>query len=135
MRKALQIVLAVGGAVAVLVGLLHVVLGPVVIPGSIPVNATLDSEDRFFGAMFAAYGAALVWCVKDIEGKHKIVFYLVLAIFAGGVARLISVAQAGLPHPFFLVMTAIELLVPPAVWYMQANVARAGRITTEAGGG
>ena len=40
---------------------LAVVLGPATIPGSVRINATMDSEDRFYAIMFAAYGVALLF--------------------------------------------------------------------------
>jgi hypothetical protein len=48
MRRALQVLLALFGATDIFIATLHVVLGPKCIPGSIPVNATMDSEDRFY---------------------------------------------------------------------------------------
>ena len=52
------------GATVILIASAHVVWGPAAIPGSIPVNATMDSEDRFDATMFAAYGVALLWCIR-----------------------------------------------------------------------
>jgi hypothetical protein len=56
MRRALQILLAVGGATAIFISVLHIVLGPACIPGSVPVNATMDFE-------FAIASAAARWAI------------------------------------------------------------------------
>lgn len=49
MRKSLQIFLAIFGVTAIVIALLHIVFGPSVIPGSVPVNATMDSaQERSF---------------------------------------------------------------------------------------
>ena len=90
MRKTLQVLLAGFGLTAIFVSLLHIVLGPACIPGSIPVNATMDSEDRFYATSFMAYGAALLWCVKDIEHKSIYVKLLALVFFVGGLAWIVS---------------------------------------------
>jgi hypothetical protein len=125
MRKALQFALCFFGATVLAVSLVHVVFGPTIAPGSIPVNATLDSQDRFFAAVFGGSGVALLWCAKNVEARGLVVRFVSLTIFAGGIARLVSMAVMGPPHAFFIVLTAVELLVPPAVIFAQRRVARA----------
>jgi hypothetical protein len=73
MRRSLQVFLALFGGVAIAIALLHIVFGPAAIPGSVPVNATMDSEDRFYATLFGAYGVTLLWCVKDVEQKSRVV--------------------------------------------------------------
>ena len=126
MRTALQVFLGLFGLTAIFIALLHIVLGPAAIPGSVPVNATMDSEDRFYATMFAAYGVALLWCIKDIERKSKQVYFLALTFFVGGLTRLVSIAAVGLPHPFFIAMTVLELLIPVFMAVMQSRVSKTG---------
>ncbi len=125
MRKSLQIILALGGAVALFIALLHMVFGPACIPGSIPVNATMDSEDRFYATMFAAYGAALLWCVRDIERKGMVVKLLAIVFFIGGLARIISILAVGLPNLFFITMTILELTLPLIILSLNSRVSSA----------
>jgi hypothetical protein len=65
MRLALKTILIVGGIAAVLIGLAHIALGPASIPGSLPVNATMDSEDRFYAAIFLGFGVSILWSPID----------------------------------------------------------------------
>lgn len=51
------------------VSLLHVILGSAVVPGSIPVDSTMDSEDGFYAATYLAYGVAKLWCVQDLKRR------------------------------------------------------------------
>ena len=125
MRKLLQVWLGVFGASAVGIGLLHVALGPSCIPGSIPVNATMDSEDRFYGSIFVAYGVAVLWCVRDVEKKAEVVQFLAAALFLGGLARIVSWLTAGPPHAFFVAMIPVELLQPLLMVALANRVARA----------
>ena len=104
-------------------------------PGSIPVNATMDSEDRFYATLFAAYGVALLSCVKDIERKSSVVYFLALTFFVGGLARLVSIAAVGLPNRFFIAMTVIELLLPLVVAFLQARVSASAHTGRGAPGG
>jgi len=81
-RKALQILLGVFGTIAIVIALLHIVLGPSSIPGSVPVNATMDSEDRFYATLFLAFGVALLWCIENVERKARVVYFLMLTFLA-----------------------------------------------------
>ena len=60
MRRGLQIFFVMFGVIDIVIALLHIVFGPSSIPGSVPVNATMDSEDRFYATFFAAYGVAVI---------------------------------------------------------------------------
>ena len=122
MRRSLQVFLALFGVVAIAIAAIHIVFGPAAIPGSVPVNATMDSEDRFYATLFAAYGVALLWCVKDIERKSRFVYFLLATFFVGGLARIVSIAAVGLPDPFFVAMLGLELVIPIAVAFMQYRV-------------
>ncbi len=123
MKRALQIFLGLFGVTAIFIASLHVVLGPAAIPGAVPVNATMDSEDRFYATLFAAYGVALLWCIKDIERKSMVVYFLALTFFVGGLARLVSMAVVGLPNDFFIAMTVLELLIPLFMGFAQWRIA------------
>jgi hypothetical protein len=124
MRLALRIILLVGGIAAVLIALLHVVFGPASIPGSVPANATMDSEDRFYAAIFLGFGVALLWCAQSIEQRGKAIRFLIAVFFLGGCARLISVMFVGPPNRLFQALMAVELLLPPAVWFLLSRVER-----------
>jgi hypothetical protein len=126
MKKVLQVFLGLFGMAAIVIASLHVVLGPLAIPGGLYVNATMDSEDRFYATLFLAYGAALLWCIKDIERKSRVVYFLALTFFIGGLARLVSMAAVGLPNTFFMAMTVLELLIPLAMAFMQSRISKTG---------
>jgi Domain of unknown function (DUF4345) len=114
LRRWFQVFFVLFGATDIAIALLHIGLGPSAIPGSLPVNATMDSEDRFYATLFAAYGVAILWCVKDIERKSTIVYFLLGTFFVGGLARLVSIASVGPPNEFFVAMTVLELVIPLA---------------------
>ena len=122
MRRGLQVFLGLFGVTAILIASLHIVLGPSAIPGSIPVNTTMDSEDRFYATLFAAYGVALLWCIGDIERKSRCVYFLAATFFVGGLARVVSILAVGPPNGFFLAMTVLELVIPPFMVFMQARI-------------
>jgi hypothetical protein len=84
----------------------------------------MDSEDRFYATLFAAYGLALIWCVKDVEAKSSTVYFLTATFFVGGLARVVSIAAVGLPNTFFTVMTALELLLPIYMAFAQFRISK-----------
>lgn len=124
MRRVLQGILIVGGIAAVLIALSHIALGPASIPGSVPVNATMDSEDRFYATLFLGFGLTLLWCVGSIERRSKVIRFLVALFFLGGCVRIISMMLVGPPNLFFQAMTAVELLLPPLIWLLLNRVER-----------
>jgi hypothetical protein len=124
MKRTLQVFLALFGVTTILIGLLHVAIGPGAIPGSIPVNATMDSEDRFYATIFVGFGLTVLWCVRGIEDKGMVVIALALALFAGGLARIVSIVAVGLPNTFFIAMTVLELVIPIFIVVMQSRVSK-----------
>lgn len=95
---------------------MHIAIGPAAIPGSVPVNPTMDSEDRFYATLFLGFGAALIWCSQNLSQRGRLFKLLLLVFFLGGIARLISALQVGLPNTFFQIMWAFELILPPVFW-------------------
>lgn len=108
---------ALFGAVCMLIALAHIVLGPSAIPGAIPVNATMDSEDRFYATLFLGFGAALIWASRDLRKRRQLFDALLAVFFLGGLARLISITMVGPPIPLFLFLGSLELVMPPLMWW------------------
>jgi hypothetical protein len=135
MKKGFQIFLGLFGAAVIIIAALHVVLGPAAIPGSIPVNSTMDSEDRFYATMFAAYGAAVLGCIRDIERRSRFIYLLAATFFVGGLARVASILAVGLPNRFFVAMMTLELVIPAFMVFMQLRIsgAAAGEAAERAG--
>jgi len=53
---------------------------------------------------------------------------LALVFFAGGLARVVSMVLAGLPHPFFIAMTVLELVLPLVLLWLASRVSREARV-------
>ena len=117
MDKILRVTVAASGVFIVIVSLTHIALGQSWIPNTIPVTASLDSEHRFYASIFLMYGVALLWCARDLSTRRQLFHFLLLTLFIGGLARVVSVFAAGCPHPLFLLRGVIELVVPPLLWY------------------
>lgn len=122
----LSLVLKILAPVFLLVGALHLILGPGAdvllganIPSSVIADPVLDSQNRFYGVSFSVYGVLFYLCATDLERYEKVLYCLLAVFFAGGVARLVSIALHGLPSFQVTFLLATELLAPPVLagWY------------------
>lgn len=115
--------LTVFGLVCVSIALAHIAVGPASIPQAVPVNATMDSEDRFYASLFLGFGLAHIWAARDLPSCKGIVLALQAVFFVGGLARIVSLVAVGPPAPLFVFLGALELLIPPLVWRWSAHTA------------
>jgi len=122
MATALKYLTAIFGITCIIIALAHIAIGPSAIPGSIPVNATMDSEDRFYATLFLGFGAALVWCSQNLRERGGVFKVLLLVFFLGGIARIISAVQVGMPNELFVFLGALELILPPVFWFWWRRV-------------
>lgn len=122
MARTLAVLVWIFGAVCIAIALVHIAIGPSSIPGSIPVNATLDSEDRFYASLFLGFGAALIWCSRSLAERGGVFFALLAVFFIGGLARIVSYLQVGLPHPLFQFLGVVELILPVVFYFWYRKV-------------
>jgi hypothetical protein len=116
MQTGLKIFVVFFGLVCAAIGMTHIIYGPSSIPGSVPVNATMDSEDRFYATLFVGYGLTLLWCAMDLGPRRLAFLWLLVIFFASGLSRIVSMTQVGFPHPLFTVLTVVELALPVGLW-------------------
>lgn len=116
MQRVLALFVLLFGLVCCAIALAHIALGPAAIPGSVPVNATMDSEDRFYATLFFGFGVALIWVSRDLQSREGVFRALLATFFAGGVARVVSAAAVGAPSSLFVFLGTVELVLPPLLW-------------------
>lgn len=121
-QRALVIVLAALGTIAVTSGLAGIVLGPAFIPGGAPTSASVDSEYRFTNVFWLAAGAAMWWSLSRPRERKNVTRAMLALAFVGGFARLISVVATGWPHPVFIAVLVLELVVVPLVIWWHVRV-------------
>jgi uncharacterized membrane protein len=109
------------GIFIIVVSLTHIVLGHSWLPDTMPVSASIDSEHRFFASIFLMYGVALLWCAKAVSERRSVFHFLLLTLFVGGLARIVSLSVSGWPHPLFISLGILELAVPPLLWLISTR--------------
>ncbi|MEU2124160.1 DUF4345 domain-containing protein [Nocardia niwae] len=118
MSSALRGLSMVMGVACVAIGILHMTLGVDSVPDMGSAGVTADSQSRFFGAIFVGYGLAWIWAVRQSPIPAAAVRLLAGVFLLGAVARFISVAVHGWPHWFQIVLTAVELVLPPVYFWL-----------------
>ncbi len=89
------------------------------LPADAPVM--LDNHFRFFAGIWIGVGLGLAYCIKDIEHATVLFRGLLLTIFIGGFARIIGFSAYD-PEARMIVATAIELIFPPVLVWMQSRI-------------
>ncbi|GLW57344.1 DUF4345 domain-containing protein [Kitasatospora phosalacinea] len=125
MARALRFLCHTMGWACLAIGLFHMLAGNAAVPGATDAGPTLDSLNRFFGAVFAGYGLAWLRTARRSPIPPAPVRILAGVLLLGGLSRLLSLAAAGRPHWFQLVLLAIELALPPVYFMLATADARA----------
>ena len=74
--------------------------------------ATMDSELRFYAALWGAYGVVVLRGAFGLPRTLPQAPWFAAVFFAGGIGRVLSRLSVGAPHPFFTLLMIIELVLP-----------------------
>ncbi len=96
-------------------------------PTEPPVNATLESQYRFFAAMMIGVGAAFVAIAVKFQWSNML-WLVCLMIFVGGIGRVLSWAFSGTPHFTLIILMVIELAFPAALVVWHAYIVKTSEI-------
>jgi hypothetical protein len=75
-------------------------------------SPTVESELRFYSPFWITYGGLLIYVARDLSSRDSWMPLLTGVFFAGGVGRAIAYFDAGPPHPAFIVLMAVEIVLP-----------------------
>jgi hypothetical protein len=116
-RAAFRTVLYLGGGVATSAGLHTAIAGAKSVPGHGRHLASpcLESELRFYGAFYAAYGVFVLRVASRADRDNSGVRAVAGTLFAAGLARAGGWRAAGKPDRLQRALLAIELAAPPTI--------------------
>jgi hypothetical protein len=123
-RRNLQRTIVAFAVVAVVTGALSVFFGSSVIPNGGSAKASVESELRFYAAWYLGAGLFLASLAPRIEHRRLELRMVGLLLILGAVGRILGIADAGWPHPIFIVLLALELALPPVLVVWQSRVSR-----------
>ncbi len=132
-RIGLQLVLALSAVLALVTGAWGFnggVLDPfwgVGRPEVTPGLVFFDSTFRFYDGVWLGLGLVVLALIPGIERRAQALRVVVTVVFVGGVGRLFSMAQVGLPHPALVMATVAELLYPLLLLWQRSVARAAGR--------
>ena len=113
------------GLLLIAIGICWMAFGADSIPGGQPVNATVDSELRACGAIMIGFGVGYLETFRRMPIPVSAVRLLAATMTLVGVARLMSMADAGMPHPVFTGACAAEFAAAGLTYAYAALAERA----------
>lgn len=125
-RVLLQICTVVLSLVPIFTGMISMlgVRDPLYSPLHLPQVPVLDSNLRFFGGVWLGLGLAMLWTVPSIEQEGTLFGWLWVAVFVGGIGRLISWFVIGTPPRPYIGFLLLEIVGAPLFIYWQSRVAQ-----------
>jgi len=125
-KRSLQIVTAILALVPLATGAIGM-LGlsdPIYATMGLPRNALLDSNLRFFAGFWLGLGLAMMWLIPRIETQTVLFRAIWIAIFIGGIGRLLSIFLIGPPPLPFIGFTILEVVGAPLFIVWQTRVTK-----------
>ena len=92
-QRVVQVGLFLVAAIALVGGALQMTLGQ---PETTP---RLDNVHRFMAGVYFSTGLISLWAGATVRRQGTLVYLLALGVGLGGVGRLVSILQVGLPEP------------------------------------
>jgi hypothetical protein len=122
LNNSLRTLTRLTGWACIAIGVGHVALGVErSVPGEGQVSPTMESQEAFYNSIFVGYG--LTWLRASQDDRPDRVVEAAAFMALGGVARLIAMVRKGVPHPFYVGLTAVEFVVPAIVVALNRNQA------------
>ncbi len=122
-KRLLQVVIATACLVPLSAGSTAILRGAAWLQHG-TVATDLDSHFRYVSGIFLGVGFAFASCIPGIEAKGSRLRMLVAFVVLGGLARLFSCVQLGMPGAGMQFGLVMELCVTPLIAVWQAGFAR-----------
>jgi hypothetical protein len=118
MRSSFKIILMILSLIPLFFAVTGLVSGAVGNNGGVSVSAGLDNQYRYLSGYYLSLFFGIWYVLGDIDRRGTVLRILVLAIFIGGLARLLSYVQVGEPPLRAMAGMALELGAPIlAIWH------------------
>jgi hypothetical protein len=122
-RKALQGAILLLALVPIAAGIAGIIFGASMVDMSAG-GASADSHFRYLSGLLLGVGIGFWSCVPDIEHRGPRIRIMTLIVVIGGLARLWSLVDTGVPLRPMQLALVMELGVTPAICLWQMRVER-----------
>jgi Domain of unknown function (DUF4345) len=112
MKKGLQVTLAILSMIPLLVATMGITQGTSRWLSIDAITPNFDSHYRYITGYYFSLGLLGLWLVPKIEKQTGLFRIGCASVFIGGVGRVISIVQVGVPNSLMLAFTALELCFP-----------------------
>jgi hypothetical protein len=130
MKRGLQVTITIFSLLPLLVGVIGIVLGTARWLPTEMITADFDSHYRYIAGYYVSLGLLGLWVAPRIEQHTGLLRIICASILLGGLGRLVSMVQVGLPGPMAIVFTMFELCFPLLLLLWQAKVSRLRQTVT-----
>lgn len=124
-RRLLQAATALACIVPISMGAMSIVEGASILRGVDRASSVdLDSHFRYLSGLLLGIGIMFAAAIPRIESEGPLIRRLGALVIIGGLARLISLIEVGMPGRGHQIGLVIELVAVPLILLWQARVAR-----------
>lgn len=106
-------------------GVTGIALGAAQLMGAEPFSAAMDNQFRYLSGVYIGIAAMLFYSAGDIMGRALVFRLAILAVFIGGLGRVVSYFGAGAPPTEMVAGMVIELIAPVAVLWQAKVIGKA----------
>lgn len=124
MRKIFKVVLMLLSLIPLYFAVTGFFSGAASVNDGVSVTNSLDNQFRYFSAYYLSLFLLIWWVLGDIDNRGGVFRLVILAIFAGGIARAYSYLQLGPPRPDLMGAMLLELGAPVLILW-QRHIAHA----------
>ncbi|GAA4547137.1 DUF4345 domain-containing protein [Streptomyces collinus] len=91
--------------------------------------ADADNAHRFLAGVYIGWAPLFAWAAATIRRQGVLVYFLAVPIFLGGVGRLVSFGQYGIPSPegVFLASALLEFILSIVIVWAHSTALRSRR--------
>jgi hypothetical protein len=124
MRRTLQITLLVLSFVPFMLGAVNLLNGAGQFLPPEEIFPEIDSQLRFYSVWFMFFFFITIWIVRNLDTAGPVLMIVYGTMALGGLARLYSMTQVGLPDPTMIGATVVELATALFIPWHRAVVRR-----------
>ncbi|MEH6757286.1 MAG: DUF4345 domain-containing protein [Parasphingorhabdus sp.] len=77
-----------------------------------PITTAMDNQFRYLSGVYIGIGLMLFYSAGDILGRALVFRLAIVAVFIGGLARVVSYFNVGEPEPWQMGGMVLELISP-----------------------
>ncbi|WP_108812303.1 DUF4345 family protein [Sphingorhabdus sp. Alg231-15] len=107
-----RIAIYIFGLIPLYFGVTGIVLGAAQLMGGEPFTNAMDNQFRYLSGVYIGIAAMLFYSAGDIVGRALVFRLAVLAVFIGGLGRVVSYVNVGAPPAEMVAGMVLELIAP-----------------------